>query len=223
MTAAVTVIMCVYKRVERLPETIRLLEQQTNKNFRFIIWNNSGIEISPQSNSLNMLVHNSEKNIGGIGRFYAVKTYCGKFEKIIFIDDDQIFNNTLIADFIKIYEVNKIKSWHSFIIIDENNYFNRKKISKCGVKCNYCGTGGMILNSSIFFDEGLYQIPNEYIFIEDLWLSFYAITIHGYVLEHASVNIQIIIDEHDQYKLLIDKKTKFLKYLIEKKWNIRNI
>jgi hypothetical protein len=68
------IIMCTWKRIERLPITIELLEKQTNKDFTFCIWNNNSdikdkiIDITNKS-TLKIEVNNSTENIGGIGRF----------------------------------------------------------------------------------------------------------------------------------------------------------
>ena len=214
----VAIIMCVWNRIENLKKTIQSLENQTTKQFELFLWNNNSkissevdLIISPY-NWIN--VHHSEINIGGIGRFCYAKELANKYETIIFIDDDQIFKNTFVQDMLNEYEPTTIKSWFGWKFNDDT-YWNRKRVLD-GSEVNYCGTGGMCLNSSIFLDDELFtMLPTKYSFVEDLWLSFYANHIKHWKLKSTiDVYMAIMEDGKDQYTGLKNTKVELLKYLI---------
>lgn len=211
------IIMCTWKRINFLSNTIKMLESQTEKNFSFFIWNNNS-KITNQINeiisksSLDIKIQNSNENIGGIGRFYYAKEISGTYDKILFIDDDQKFSNKFVEQMLSYYDQKSIVSWWGWKIKD--SYFNReRKINLESV--DYCGTGGMILPSIVFDSKIIFEIPKKYQFIEDLWLSYIAKYELGYILKGCKADIEIITDGNDQYVGL--KKLKEEMYLYFKK------
>ena len=58
--------MCVYRRLDKLPLTQQMLDNQTYKDFDFHIWDNSKGE-----------------NIGGIGRFVLAAQLVDKYDYVI--------------------------------------------------------------------------------------------------------------------------------------------
>jgi hypothetical protein len=59
------------------------------------------------------------------------------------------------------------------------------------------------------------------LFIEDLWISFYAQHKLHWKLQSIDVPLTLVDDGKDQFRGLINKKSDFLKYLVEKqKWNL---
>lgn len=225
----ILIIMCIWKRIENLDKIIFALKNQTYKNFKYVIWNNNNEKNSEIQNIINQYdldceLINSEKNVGGFGRFYAAKKYAKEYKKIIFFDDDQIPLSNFIEKMNESYENNTIKSNHTFKINSNNDYWKRTKTSIKNNVANYCGTGGMILDSSIFLYDELFKCPEKYLFIEDLWLSFIAQHMLNWKLEALSAPLTLLNDGKDQYIKLKQLKSEFLKYLtFEKKWNLNNI
>jgi GT2 family glycosyltransferase len=217
----IAIVMCTWKRVSRLKETLNLLSNQTYKNIKLHIWNNNFLEkdniqnIIKESPNLKIEVFNSEKNVGGIGRFLYAKKIANEYSQIIFIDDDQVFNNKFVEDFSKMYFPKSIISWFGWKM--NGSYYNRTRINNF-TECDYCGTGGMLIDSSIFLDDRLYDIPKEYTFIEDLWLSYFAKYEHSYKLIGCNIDLKIIEDGNDQYVNLKKLKEAFYTFL-EKKYN----
>jgi len=219
------IIMCTWKRINKLQQTIDLLNIQTNKDFTFFIWNNNS-SIVNQVNKLTeqykwIFVKHSPTNVGGIGRFYYAREINDKYDKIIFIDDDQIFKNTFVEDMLNNYEVKTIKSWYSWTF-NSDDYFDRNKINN-GENAHYCGTGICLIDSSAFNNDELFNnIPSEYAFIEDLWLSYFVTNILNWKAKGLiGVWGQIQKDGKDQFSKLRNKKNEFLKYLIHKKqWKL---
>ena len=216
------VIMCTWKRINFLSDTIKMLESQTIKDFSLFIWNNNSninkqIEEIVKKTNINIEVYNSNENIGGIGRFYYAKKINKEYDKILIIDDDQKFSNKFVEQMLSYYDTKSIVSWWGWKI--NNSYFNReRKINLENV--DYCGTGGMILPSKIFDNEIIFNIPKKYQFIEDLWLSFVAKYQLDYNLKGCKADIEIIVDGNDQYVNL--KKIKEELYLhFKTKYNIK--
>lgn len=218
----VAVIMCTWRRPERFRKTLEMLSKQNNKNFVLFVWNNNKDikkhinDISSEFlNIFNIKIKHSNENIGGIGRFYLARDIIYDYEKIIFIDDDQDFNNEMIDYLLDQYDSNTVKSRWAFIFGEK--YTSRKRIFSYNIDVKYCGTGGMILPSKIFECDILYEIPEKYKFIEDLWLSY--IANHHLNMKLKSIGdsdkfIYQVPDNKDQTTLKnILFKNEFLNYL----------
>jgi GT2 family glycosyltransferase len=211
------IIMCTWKRINFLSNTIKMLESQTINNFTFFIWNNNSninekIKDVIKNSNLNIEVYNSNENIGGIGRFYYAKKINKEYDKILFIDDDQKFSNKFVEQMLSYYDTKSIISWWGWKI--NNSYFVRERKTNLE-NVDYCGTGGMILPSKLFENDIIFQIPKKYQFIEDLWLSFVAKCELGYNLKGCKADIEIIVDGNDQYVNLKKLKEEFYKFLID--------
>jgi len=215
----IAIIMCTWKRIHRLHITLDLLNKQTNNNFDFFIWNNNINEkdrldeIVKNSNlNFNLTVHHNKINEGGIGRFMYAKEINNKYKKVIFIDDDQEFGENMVKVFNDNYKDKTIHSWYSFRTI--NSYWHRVKVKHLE-KCNYCGTGGMIVDSEIFNNDKVFEIPLKYKFLEDLWLSYVAEN-EGWGLFGVDNDITIIVDNLDQCLPIPHLKVEFWNYLYKK-------
>lgn len=221
----VIIIMCIWKRVNNLDKILTCLSNQTYKNFKLVIWDNSEqkkeVENIISKYKLDIDIIKSEKNIGGIGRFYAAKKYQNEYKTVIFFDDDQFPQENFVEIMVKNYEPHTIKSRHCYKIVSKTDYWNRRKIMPNNTNINYCGTCGMVLDSEIFKFDDLFNFPEEYLFIEDLWISFYAQHKLRWKLQSIDVPLTLVDDGKDQFRGLINKKSDFLKYLVEKqKWNL---
>jgi hypothetical protein len=214
----VAVVFCTWKRVYRLKELLQDLLNQTYSNFDVFIWNNNTKEVDViesivKNFKLKINIKHSEKNIGGIGRFYYAKEICDNYEKIIFIDDDQKLGSDVIEKMVNRHKDNTVLSWWGWLV--GSNYFDRIRI-KTFNRVDYCGTGGMVIDSKIFKSLELNDIPKKYEFIEDLWLSFIAKYDFNYELLGGDFDIEIKYDGNDQFNNLIPLKKEFYNYLTTK-------
>jgi hypothetical protein len=227
------IVMCTWNRKENMTKTITCLNIQTYKNFTLYIWNNNkkyrGFiekEIYKARPKFNVYIYHSDENIGGIGRFYMTTELLKKenFEYVIFIDDDQIFDSNLIENFRTRAQKKYSFNWYGRLFTKGKPYIFRnketdKKALADGTHLHYGGTGGMIIDTSIFNDQNLYKkFPHKYLFVEDLWLSFYAQKFHRYNFIKINQNIQIIQDKKDQCSSLWDQKNDLLNYCRSLKW-----
>jgi len=195
----ISICLASFSRPERLPLIRKQLENQTFKDFEFLVWDNT------------------IKNNGSQARFWLVKE--AKGEAIIFIDDDE----NLEEDFVE-YMWSEYKKhpkhllgwftrrfqqesyWHS--IPSTYNYY--------GVEVDYVGTGGCIVSKKIFDDNPeLYKIPKAFNKVEDLYLSYVAKR-EGYKLMAVEPHISIIADDKDQYRDLVNYKQIAFELLREK-------
>lgn len=219
------VVMCAYKRLERLSTTLRQLSEQVSCNAEVYIWNNSALEAPyvgrtiSQYPSMAINLHNSKLNIGGFGRFYYAREIAHKYPAVIFIDDDVDLDPTCLLALAKEFRPRTIHSFFTFKFTSKRNFFDRND-SNPGEEVDYCGTGGMICDTSIFLKDGLFRCPAEYSFVEDVWLSFYASHVMGWKLYKSASPICIVPDEKNQYVHLRDTKQEFFSYLLDLGWDV---
>ena len=214
----VAVIFCNWKRSYRLNILMNDLMSQSYDDFDIFIWNNNYSDMSNIDDMIKkydkkISVINSIDNIGGIGRFYYARKIANTYKKIIFIDDDQKLGEDVLEKMLKLHKDRSILSWWGWLVGD--SYFNRSRVTNF-TNVNYCGTGGMIIDSDIFKTIDLTLIPEKYKFIEDLWLSFVAKYDYGYDLYGGDFDIKILNDGNDQFNKLIPLKIEFFKYLKSK-------
>jgi hypothetical protein len=235
----ICIVMCTWKRLQYLQNTITMLEEQNIKQkINFFIWNNNddiSFFTTIKSNIININIHHSPINIGGMGRFILIKYICTKlynFSSVIFIDDDQLFNNNTIEILLNNFNKNESCHW-SGKIFNKSSYW--KGISNIYHSdgehykyLDYGGTGFMIINTECFLTEDFYKFNKKYLFIEDLWMSYYVSKKLGYRLKNGKDlknNVKIINGENNsviaQVNLLRTLKIEFLEILRkEGEWNV---
>lgn len=222
------VIMCVWKRLDGFDKIIKQLNKQTFKNFKLFIWNNNlelseNFELLLKRAEFKYEILHSEKNIGGFGRFYYANKIIkktGLIDYCVFIDDDQTFGNEILQTFYDEREPKTIKSQWGWKFNGLNYYTNRIQV-KPTEEIHYAGTGGMISDISIFKDDRLFKCKEEYWFVEDLWLSYFANKTHNYKLYKSNTKIKNGDDENSLFKIVKPIKTPMLNYLInDLEWGI---
>lgn len=206
------VIMCTYRRLENMPSTLECLIKQTNKNFDFYICNNSGnddkllksLKKYKTKFDFNVHVYNYFNNFKQFARFLIAQDLAKEgYEKVIFIDDDEILPTTFIQECHEQYEEEYIKSFWAHKI--EKIYRKKIKLEKDELG-NYAGTGGLVCSSSLFLDEFFFTCPEEFWIIDDLWLSYY-------ILKYTDYNIKAL---HTKIEFIKDKKATCLNLKDEK-------
>lgn len=221
----VAVIICTWKRLDQIAMTLDCLDKQTmekNRSISLFIWNNNCRDRHKLTNTIssyrpngalrNIELYNSFVNIGGFGRFYIARLLHNRFKHVIFIDDDELLPKDFVTKAEKFRKPQTIASHWAFNT--KSSYWDRAPVAE-GKDANYCGTGGMIVDSSIFMKNELFRCPIKYWFVEDLWLSFFAKNL-GWKLTKFQVDISFIEDDKNQYQRIVDKKEKFYQYLNSK-------
>ena len=214
--------MCVWKRLHLLETTLTMLSEQTDLGFDVYLWNNN-IDIASDVDEIiakpykyNVQARHYETNIGGAGRFYMANQLANQYDYVVFIDDDQHFNKELISTFKSEADPATISGWWAWKL--KTAYDDRIAL-QIGQEGNYIGTGGMICPCHIFTEESLFHdLPQEYLFVEDLWLSQWALHIKNFQLKKSKVIMGFIPNEgvRDQCISMPGLKVKFYKYLQQK-------
>jgi hypothetical protein len=219
------VVMAMWQRLEHLPRTIEELEKQIGVRPILYIWNNNpeirgDIEKSASLAGVPIKVFHSTYNIGGFGRFFLAKMLQDNFKQALFIDDDQILEYDTVQRFAQEFIPHTVKGYWAYNFTTIENYW-RKNRAEPEKSAHYVGTGGMLLDLSIFHHPQTFKCPKRYWFVEDLWLCFVASHYLGWSVTRSKTDLEIISDGKDQLNKLIDLKSRMLKYLVDKKkWNI---
>lgn len=206
---SILVIMCIWKRIKYLNNTLDYLENQNiNTTITLCLWNNNYQEKNKidniinnyQSKKVNIFIHHCSENIGGIGRFLMTKYICEKknyFNNVIFIDDDQIFTNDSIQILLNNYKEKESYHWSGKKFYKDKGYWDSYSNIWSKLRSNYDyndfnddyldygGTGFMIINTECFLMDEFYKFNEKYKFIEDLWMSYFVINRLNYKLQNG--------------------------------------
>jgi len=237
----ICIVMCTWKRLENLENTLKMLNNQTIKNIHLYIWNNNydksellfSILSEKIYENLNISWYNSRENIGGIGRFLFVKKLLDKIciNKVIFIDDDQYFSDNSIEILINNYKPLTSYNWYGKIFNNNKYWEGTNNMNIKNYKLNnkikyldYGGTGFMIIDTECFNHPEFFNFNKKYIFIEDLWLSYFITNNLNYKIINGielSNNVFIKKDKNELHVTLYELKNEFLEILInEGNWKL---
>jgi glycosyltransferase involved in cell wall biosynthesis len=211
-------IMCTYIRLENLQHTFTSLINQTNKDFDFYICDNSNNPekllkiISKYSVDFNLSIYDYGNDFKQFARFIVAQDLAKEgYERVIFIDDDQILPDTFIQDCYDQYEDGCVKSFWSHKV--EKIYKSKIKLEKDELG-NYAGTGGLVCSASIFLDEFFFTCPEQFWIIDDLWLSYYILKYTNLKIKTLNTKITFIIDKKATHLLLKEVKQNFAEQFI---------
>jgi hypothetical protein len=209
------VIFLTYRRLEYFKRTAECLNNQTNKDFDFYISNNSDKEdklvglVKKFLNTIdvNVYIKSYGNEFKPFSRFIMAQDLALEgYEKIIFLDDDEIFSSTFIQDCYDQYEENAVKTFWGHKI--EKIY--KRKIKLEGNELgNYAGPGGLVCSSKVFLGEELFQCPEQYWIVDDLWLSYYLIKFTDYKIKTLKTKIDFIKDQKATFLTLGNLKQEF--------------
>ena len=209
------VILLTYVRLEYIPQTAECFKNQTNKDFDLYISNNSPMQekcvekIKKYLSNIgtNVYVRNDDNRYKIFSRFYMAKELEAEgYEKIIFLDDDEIFPNTFIQECYDQYEEDSVKTFWGHRI----DTIYKRKIKLEGEELgNYAGGGGLVCSSKVFADEKLFSCPDKYMIIDDLWLSYYLLKFTDYKIKTLKTNIEFLKDKKATFLTLDNLKQEF--------------
>jgi hypothetical protein len=195
------VIMCTYKRFANLSGTYKNMSDQTNKDFDFYICENSGNDphILNTTNkclsfiNFNLFIEEYNNKYSIFSRFHLARDLAKNgYERIVFIDDDQVIPNNFIQDCYNQYEEDTVKSFYAHIIVGD--YWKKEALDHYE-EGNYVGGGGLLCSSKLFLEEGLFECPEEYLILDDLWLSYYLANFTKYKMKRLNTLISFINDD----------------------------
>jgi hypothetical protein len=223
--SATAVVLCVWRRPRRLADTVALIEQQVDVPAVLHVWNNNRravdeVDAILEAASIPATVTHSTRNVGGFGRFYLARALAPTHPFVVFVDDDVTFPPTMARDSAAEWSRGSISSFWAFRLLSSNDFQQRAR-GRPGEQVDYCGTGGMVVDTGIFLEPALFRCPRRYWFIEDLWLSYYASHILGWELRQSAIDFQLADEDgYDQYKHLRRRKSRFLRQLVRDGWSV---
>jgi glycosyltransferase involved in cell wall biosynthesis len=206
------IFLTLYERFENLDLTIRSLKNQLNKDFDLFIVNNSDRDIEDLVD-IDCEIINMRNKYNIYGRFFAVRDVIDRgYEIIAFMDDDIIFPPTYTKLCYAHYEPEYVKSFWSFQIAGD--YWTRKKLS--GVKNgHYAGAGGLLAPAELFRVPQIYECPEEYWIMDDIWMSHVVLAYTDYKIRYFPLPVRMLDDDKATYKKIRQQKSDMAKkYLI---------
>lgn len=249
----ILIILCCWKRPQNIVSTLTDLNNQTfiskhKRQINLCIWNNNyetkeelDTFINKYKKNILVSIYHSKVNIGGISRFVLTKYVCDivDFDRVIFIDDDQMFKNTFVEVINNKFQKKSGYHWYGKIFYKDKGYWDAWKNYKNRNRTDfdytnfddtylhYGATCSMIIDTDIFKIDDFYLINKKYQFVEDLWMSYYAVTKLGYVL-YSGKDITNLVenmpnsnDVFAQWTILKDTKDVFFGVLREQgRWDV---
>lgn len=209
------VIFLTYVRLEYIPKTAECFKNQTNKDFDLYISNNSPqqqksidkIEKYFADIGINIYVRNDDNKVKPFSRFFMAKELEAEgYEKIIFLDDDEIFPNTFIQECYDQYEEDAVKTFWAHKI--EKVYKRKIKLENNEIG-NYAGPGGLVCSAKVFTNPELFNCPEKYMIVDDLWLSYYLLKFTNYKIKTLKTDIQFLKDKKATFLTLGNLKQEF--------------
>jgi peptidoglycan/xylan/chitin deacetylase (PgdA/CDA1 family) len=220
------VIMAVWKRIERLPRTLELLAEQ-DLPATLYVWNNNRREAERVDRMLARSPIPAQsfhcpRNIGCFGRFYLARELAGTHDAVLFIDDDQDFARSMVADQLGSFVPRSLAGWWAFTYRPgARSYAERDRVEAPLELADYVGVGGMVADASVFTDPGLFRCPRRYWFVDDVWLSYFASHIHGWTLRRSLAEFEFAPDDGLDIDLtLAATKKRMFRYLKRRGWSV---
>ena len=209
------VFLTIYDRFENFHRTMSAFNNQINKDFDLYVINNSPHSIDDMVKEVGVKCRVIDlHNVYNIyGRFFAVKAVLNKgYEVVAFMDDDIIFPPDYTLQCMRQYDPRYVKSFWAFQIADD--YWTRKKLHR-DQDGHYAGAGGLLAPIDLFRVPQLYECPEEYWIMDDIWLSHVVLAYTKYKIRIFSVPIVFQDDNKATYKKIRDKKSEMAKkYLV---------
>jgi hypothetical protein len=230
------VVMCAWMRPENFQATLDGLAHQTDRGFRFFVWNNNprladGLEACASDRQSFCLAHpvefqHSPHNVGEIGLLYYGRILRDRgFRYVITIDDDEILGDQMVAAFRREAAPRSISSFWAWRIHPDGNYYDRVRASP-GAPAHYCGFGGTVFDSDLFLSDALLYPEGEVwyrdgrVVLTDLLVSVFARLVLGWRLRGSAARLTIQPDGKDQSIELGERKNAALSHLRENGWRI---
>ncbi len=219
MAGALPVILPVWRRPELFPGTLEWLARQESVSPHLYVFNNNWdardrLERFAGESPVPVSFIHSHENVGSIARFeWARKLYLDH-PYLVFIDDDQRFEPHALAGLLEEAAPRSIVGVWAWRINSMVSYWEREKAPPGG-EADYVGTGGQIIDSSIFGEEEVYKVPKPYAPVEDLWLCHQARR-RGWALSR-SLKVHWTppdADELDQWRVLRREKDMLYRFVV---------
>ncbi len=220
---ALTIVMCLWNRPERITDVLRVIDtQSTGRPLRLVLWNNQPADSSyyrstisnyVRSGALSSVEFHESVNIGGVGRFVAMRElvrhgYVGPF---ITLDDDQNIAPSFVGDLLASSGARTIAGVWAWLSIDK--YWRRVQVNSTGETPNHIGTGGAICDSALVRSDRFFTaLPPDFLFMEDMWMSRCALN-SGWSLVAVDSAVEFVLADRDQGHAIFNDKERFWRWM----------
>jgi hypothetical protein len=161
------------------------------------------------------------RNIGSFARFYLARDLAATHDAIVFIDDDQDFGGSMVADQLASFAPRSLAGWWAFTYRPgARTYAQRDRVEVPLAAADYVGIGGMVAHSMVFTQASLFRCPRRYWFVDDIWLSYYASHILGWQLRRSFGEFTFDRDDLNIDLTLGAIKARMFRYLKRRGWTI---
>lgn len=217
----VQVVMCLWNRPDRLDDVLRMLRDQSGGHaIDLSLWNNNRRERGLYDSLVAeaelggalasvRLVH-SPFNLGSIGRFYFAREWNRqKIDRaVVVIDDDQDIPDTFVDAALSSFDPHAVTAFWAFTVHGE---YHEREHAAPGDVIQHIGPGGSVSSSRVYVKEFFTQLPLRYWFLDDLWLSHWAIE-NDLELRKLDVAIVFADDDRNQYPALVPLKIEAFRH-----------
>lgn len=225
--SSIPVVICMWRRSERIATILSMLDGQGDcPPIRLVLWNNDPsnssklrtviAELSMSGSLQSIEFYDSAINVGGVGRFLAIRELLrqGTDASVIMVDDDQDVSPTFVRDLVAVAAPRTLSGVWAWRI--HTGYWDRSQVVTQGHSADYVGTGGCICDSVLFADERfLADLPSRFLFMEDIWMSRYAANA-GWSLRVVDSPVSFVLAELDQGHSLHRQKAEFYDWMISR-------
>ncbi len=222
----VPVLMAVWQRVHLLERTLDRLAAQEGVSVDFYIVNNNptvaaAVEqlASRFAPPLRVAVAHGDNALGCFGRWVHLARLRHRYPFLVVIDDDQVFDSRFLRTLWEDKVAGGIAACHAFAFDARRAYWEKRRL-RPGERATYCGPGGMIIDSRLLDSRRLLACPQEYMMLDDLWLS--------HVVDHhlrapmvrSSAMVTMTDRAGDTWWRLYDRKIAALETLRRSGWRV---
>jgi hypothetical protein len=220
------VIMSLWKRLPLLDRSLyQLAHQEGIRPTVYLLNNNPHIkqevekEVTRYRSRLAIHVVHSDNSLSFFSRFVLARRVRNGSPFLFFIDDDQAFDRTFLRTLWHERTEGGITGCHAYRFRRSRDYW-RKESAKAGHGADYCGPGGMIIDSRLLGQPALFRAPPEALIMDDIWLSYVANHVFKAPVRKSSAAVQMIDPAGDTWPTLRGKKIEFLEELRRRGWKI---
>jgi glycosyltransferase involved in cell wall biosynthesis len=207
-------ILTVFDRPEVFEYTLKCLSKQTTRDFDIHVCNNSDepadfwlAKLAKWGTRLRVKydVYDMGNKYSIWGRHVLIRSIAEQYENIVILDDDEMFNPDFMQKAIQCAEPGVVKSFWAWECGED--YYDRKRLLK-NKTGNYAGTGGLVAKSELWLLSEMDMPPKEYWIIDDLWLSYVALT-NGYKIRNLEVPITFVRQANGTFHNIKGLKSRF--------------
>jgi glycosyltransferase involved in cell wall biosynthesis len=188
------VVLTIYDRLEVLPEQLKQLANQSDKDFDLWICNNSTKNIEHLKKIIDFESVTYANKYIFFGRIFMIRDHIlpKGYDAIFTIDDDETLPANLIDQCKRQFHPNAIRSFWAFKTYDD--YWKRKRL-KGSQTGDYAGMGGCLTPAKFWRLEAIYEAPEECWMVDDLWISHCVLKHTNYAIKSLNVSMSFIPSE----------------------------